>query len=56
MRKVSLVSYLKKYWFFAVVSPLMMMGEVVVDLLQPRLMANIVNKVIYASHMSFGMA
>ena len=46
MKKVSLISYLKKYWFFAVVSPLMMMGEVVVDLLQPRLMANIVNKVV----------
>ena len=46
MKKVSLVSYLKKYWFFAAVSPLMMMGEVVVDLLQPKLMANIVNKVV----------
>lgn len=46
MKKVSLVSYLKKYWFFAVVSPLMMAGEVIVDLLQPRLMADIVNKVV----------
>lgn len=46
MKKVSLVSYLKKYWFFAIISPLMMMGEVVVDLLQPKLMANIVNKVV----------
>ena len=46
MKKVSLVSYLKKYWFFAVVSPLMMAGEVIVDLMQPRLMAKIVNKVV----------
>jgi len=46
LKKVSLVSYLKKYWFFAIISPLMMMGEVVVDLLQPKLMANIVNKVV----------
>jgi len=46
LKKVSLVSYLKKYWFFAVVSPLMMAGEVIVDLLQPRLMADIVNKVV----------
>ena len=46
MKKVSLVSYLKKYWFFAIVSPLMMAGEVIVDLLQPRLMADIVNKVV----------
>ena len=46
MKKVTLVSYLKKYWFFAIVSPLMMAGEVIVDLLQPRLMADIVNKVV----------
>ncbi len=46
MKKVSLVSYLKKYWFFAVVSPLMMAGEVIVDLMQPKLMAGIVNKVV----------
>ena len=38
MKKVSLVSYLKKYWFFALVSPLMMAGEVIVDLMQPKLM------------------
>ena len=46
MKKVRLVSYLKKYWFFALVSPLMMAGEVIVDLLQPKLMASIVNKVV----------
>ena len=46
MKKVSLVSYLKKYWFFALVSPLMMAGEVIVDLMQPKLMASIVNKVV----------
>ncbi len=46
MKKVRLLSYLKKYWFFALVSPLMMAGEVIVDLLQPKLMASIVNKVV----------
>ncbi len=46
MKKVRLISFLKKYWIFAVISPLMMAGEVIVDLLQPRLMALIVNKVV----------
>lgn len=35
--------YIKKYWFFAVLSPLMMLGEVLVDLSQPTLMSNIVD-------------
>ena len=35
--------YLKKYWFFALLSPLMMLGEVLVDLSQPTLMSNIVD-------------
>ena len=38
--------YLKKYWFFAIISPLFMAGEVIVDLFQPRLMAEIVNTVV----------
>lgn len=36
--------YLKKYWFFALLAPLFMAGEVVMDLLQPRLMATIVDE------------
>ena len=36
--------YLKKYWFFAILAPLFMIGEVAMDLLQPQLMAIIVDK------------
>lgn len=35
--------YLKKYWFFALLAPLFMVGEVLMDLLQPKLMAQIVD-------------
>lgn len=36
--------YLKKYWVFALLAPLFMAGEVFMDLLQPRLMATIVDE------------
>ncbi len=36
--------FLKPYWMFAVISPLMMMGEVFADLMQPKLMSGIVDK------------
>ena len=39
-----LFRFLKPYWGFAVVSPLMMMGEVFADLLQPKLMSGIVDR------------
>ncbi len=39
-----LFRFLKPYWLFAVVSPLMMMGEVFADLLQPKLMSGIVDR------------
>lgn len=35
--------YLKKYWLFAVLAPLFMMGEVLMDLIQPRLMSIIID-------------
>ena len=35
---------LKKYWFFALLAPLFMIGEVSVDLLQPQLMSTIVDE------------
>lgn len=35
--------YLKKYWFYAILAPLFMVGEVFMDLLQPEKMADIVN-------------
>ena len=39
-----LFRFLKPYWLFAVVSPLMMMGEVFADLMQPKLMSGIVDR------------
>ncbi len=38
-----IASYLKPYWLYALLSPLLMMGEVAVDLTQPALMATIIN-------------
>ncbi len=38
-----MLKYLKKYWFFCLLAPLFMVGEVAMDLLQPDLMADIVD-------------
>jgi len=37
------LKYLKKYWFFCLLAPLFMVGEVAMDLLQPDMMADIVD-------------
>ena len=39
-----MLQYLKKYWFFALLAPLFMTGEVLMDLMQPRLMSTIVDE------------
>ena len=52
MKKVKIRSYLKKYWIFAVIAPLFMIGEVLVDLKQPELMAHIVNLVVESGEVS----
>lgn len=39
-----LLKYLKPYWLFAVLSPLLMIGEVLIDLYQPKLMSKIVDE------------
>lgn len=44
MKTKKLSSYLKPYWLYALLSPLLMMGEVAVDLMQPALMASIINE------------
>ncbi|MGN1128508.1 MAG: ABC transporter transmembrane domain-containing protein, partial [Candidatus Flemingiibacterium sp.] len=41
---MKLAKYLKPYWFFAILAPLTMIGEVSIDLLQPKLMSKIVNE------------
>lgn len=38
-----MLKYLKKYWFFCLLAPLFMVGEVSADLLQPDMMAEIVD-------------
>lgn len=38
-----MLKYLKKYWIFCLIAPLFMVGEVSMDLLQPDLMADIVD-------------
>lgn len=42
--EVSMLKYLKKYWFFALFAPIFMIGEVSMDLIQPRLMSTIVDE------------
>lgn len=39
-----MLKYLKKYWIFALLAPIFMIGEVSMDLLQPRLMSAIVDE------------
>lgn len=39
-----MLKYLKKYWLFAFLAPLCMIGEVSMDLLQPRLMSKIIDE------------
>lgn len=36
--------YLKKYWLYTILAPVFMIGEVAMDLLQPRLMSTIVDE------------
>ncbi|MGN1119236.1 MAG: ABC transporter transmembrane domain-containing protein, partial [Oscillospiraceae bacterium] len=49
MRKV--LSYLRKYWYLAVLSPLCMILEVSMDLLQPSLMSRIVDEGVLGGRM-----
>ncbi len=50
--RVNMLKYLKKYWFFCLLAPLFMVGEVFMDLLQPDLMADIVDNGVLKSNMS----
>ena len=40
---MSIFKYLKKYWLWAILAPLFMVGEVMMDLLQPVLMSVLVD-------------
>ncbi|MBS4196138.1 ABC transporter ATP-binding protein [Lederbergia citri] len=50
MRKLS--PYLKPHWFFVLLAPLLMILEVYMDLLQPRLMASIIDEGIMKGDLS----
>ena len=47
-----LAKYLKPYWLWAILSPLTMIGEVICDLFQPKLMASIVDDGVLGGNMS----
>lgn len=47
-----MLKYLKKYWFFCVLAPLFMVGEVAMDLIQPDMMADIVDNGVLKSDIS----
>lgn len=40
---MKIFTYLKKYWFFVMLAPIFMIGEVLMDLFQPKLMSKIVD-------------
>lgn len=46
-----MLKYLKKYWIFCLIAPLFMVGEVAMDLIQPDLMADIVDNGVLKSDM-----
>lgn len=39
-----MLRYLKRYWYFVLLAPLFMVGEVLMDLAQPQLMSTIVDE------------
>ena len=49
---MKLIKYLKPYTWLAIISPLLMIGEVTVDLFQPKLMAKIVDEGVLAGNMT----
>lgn len=48
---IKVLKYLKKYWYIAALSPLFMILEVSMDLLQPRLMSTIVDEGVLGANM-----
>lgn len=50
---MKIFKYLKKYWFFALLAPTFMVGEVLMDLLQPKYMSGIIDDGLYAGDISY---
>lgn len=42
--KNKLFAYFKPYWGLALLAPLLMIGEVIMDLIQPQLMSQIIDQ------------
>lgn len=53
MQKVKWTPYLKPYWIPVLLAPLLMLVEVFMDLLQPKLMADIVNNGVMKGDISY---
>ena len=51
-----MLKYLKKYWFFCLLAPLFMVGEVAMDLIQPDMMADIVDNGVLKSDITLIIA
>lgn len=51
-RKNLMLKYLKKYWHFCLLAPLFMIGEIAMDLIQPDMMATIVDEGVLKQNMS----
>jgi len=45
--------YLRKYWYFAILAPLCMVGEVFMDLLQPNFMSEIIDEGVVGGNVNF---
>lgn len=53
---MKLIRYLKPYWLWVILSPLTMIGEVLADLIQPRLMEQLVDRGVLAGDREFLVA
>ena len=50
---MKLIRYLKPYWWIALLTPVTMIGEVLIDLMQPKLMSQIVDQGVLGGDMDF---
>ena len=48
---IKMLKYLKKYWYWCALAPLFMLGEIVMDLIQPDMMADIVDNGVMKQNM-----
>ena len=51
MKKI--INYIKPYWLWTLIAPLFMLGEVVMDLLQPELMSSVINEGVIAGDKTY---